>query len=102
MHAHHCDQVRAGGARHAGNLLLLCSFHHFAFGDAVSRVEVIQSLHQATEMTLTFSGDNGVLRDVDGNIATIHPPQRPAPFSLFFTKQHKDYWLTKASEEGLI
>ena len=102
MHAHHCDQVHAGGARHAGNLLLLCSFHHFAFGDAVSRVEVIQSLHQATEMTLTFSGDNGVLRDVDGNIATIHPPQRPAPFSLFFTKQHKDYWLTKASEEGLI
>ena len=102
MHAHHCDQVHAGGARHAGNLLLLCSFHHSEFGDAVSRVEVIQSLHQATEMKLTFSGDNGVLRDVNGNIATIHPPQRPAPFALFFTKQHKDYWLTKASEEGLI
>ena len=24
MEAHHCDQVAAGGARHAGNLLLLC------------------------------------------------------------------------------
>ena len=102
MHAHHCDQVHAGGARHAGNLLLLCSFHHSAFGDAVSRLEVIQSLHHTTEMQLTFSGDNGDLRDIAGNIATIHPPQRATPFALFFTKQHKDYWLTKASEEGLI
>ena len=71
MHAHHCDQVHTGGARHAGNLLLLCSFHHSEFGDAVSRVEVIQSLHQATEMQLTFSSDDRVLRDVNGNIEKI-------------------------------
>ena len=102
MHAHHCDQVHAGGARHAGNLLLLCSFHHFAFGDAVSRLEVIHSLRQTTDMKLTFRGDDGVLWDVHGNVAKIHPPQRQTPFSLFFTNQHKDYWLAKASEEGLI
>ena len=49
-----------------------------------------------------FSGDDGVLRDVEGKIITISPPQRRSPVSLFFTTQHKDYWLSKASEEALI
>ncbi len=102
MQAHHCDQVNAEGARHAGNLLLLCQYHHLEFGDAVSRSEVVQCLRKPQDRSLTFSSDGGLPSTVQGKIVTIHPPQRQTPVSLFFTREHADYWLTKASEEGVI
>ena len=102
MQAHHCDHVNAGGARHAGNILLLCRYHHLAFGDAVSRVEVIQALGQARIHRLTFGSDNGVTNTLEGKVVTVHPPQRPDSISLFFTTTHANYWLAKAGEEGLV
>ena len=32
VHAHHTDLVSAGGARHAGNIILLCKLHHDNYG----------------------------------------------------------------------
>ena len=102
MHAHHCDHVNAGGARHVGNILLLCRYHHLALGDAVSRVEVIQAFSQSHSHRLTFDSANGASDTLEGKVITIHPPQRQNSISLFFTTEHADYWLEKADEEGLM
>ena len=101
MEAHHCDQVGAGGSRHAGNLLLLCSFHHLSFGDAVSRAEVVRSFHSMVNHVVTFQSDDGVGQMVSGMLVKVHPPQRKGAVSLFFTLGHLEYWKTKALEEGI-
>ena len=101
MHAHHCDHVNAGGARHAGNILLLCRYHHLALGDAVTRIDVLQAFEQAGRHSRTFNADDGVSKCLQGEVVAIHPPQRRDPVSLFFTKEHAAYWLTKADQEGL-
>ena len=102
MHAHHCDHVSAGGARHAGNILLLCRYHHLDLGDAVTRTEVTRAFDQAGKRRLTFDSANGVSSNLEGKVITIDPSQRQDPISLFFTQEHADYWLTKANEEGLV
>lgn len=102
MEAQHCDHVNAGGARHAGNIVLLCHYHHGALGDAVTRTEVTRALGHASNRRLTFNSDNGVSNSIHGKVVKINPPQRQTPVSLFFTKEHADYWLTKATEEKLL
>ena len=102
MHAHHCDHVSAGGARHSGNILLLCRYHHLDLGDAVTRSDITRSFDQAGSRRLTFKSDTGVSKSLHGRVITVHPPQRQNPASLFFTKEHADYWLRKATEEDLI
>ena len=102
MEAQHCDHVNAGGARHAGNIILLCHYHHGALGDAVTRTEVARALGQASNRRLTFNSDKGVSNYIQGKVVNIHLLQRQTPVSLFFTKEHADYWLTKATEEKLL
>jgi len=102
MEAQHCDHVNAGGARHVGNILLLCHYHHGALGDAVTRTEVTRALGQGRNRRLTFNSDNGVSNTIQGKVVTILPPQRPTSVSLFFTREHAAYWLTKAKEEGIL
>ena len=101
MEAHHCDQVGAGGARHAGNLLLLCNFHHHFLGDAVSRGEVVRSFHSMVDHVVAFQSDNGSGQIVSGKLVKVHPPQRKNVISLFFTLEHLEYWKIKALEEGI-
>ena len=92
MHAHHCDHVNAGGARHAGNILVLCSYHHAAIGDAISRDEVTRSFNSMTDRVLGFTSDDGSHYDIEGKLIEVHVPQRSAPVPLFFTTQHVGYW----------
>ena len=101
IEAQHCDHVNASGARHAGNIILMCKFHHDELGDAFGRVEVIRSFANATEHTLTFNASEGVQKDIMGKVVTIRPPQRDQSISIFFTKQHFEYWQKKASEERI-
>ena len=101
MEAHHCDQVGAGGARHAGNLLLLCNYHHHFLGDAVSRGEVVDSFRSMVDHEITFRSDAGGDQTVSGKLVKVLPPQRDNPISLFFTLEHVEYWAKKASEEGI-
>ena len=102
IEAQHCDHVSAGGARHVGNIVLLCIYHHGDLGDAVSRTEVTRAFGQASIRTLTFSSGNGVSKSLRGRVITIQPPQRQTPVSFFFTEAHADFWLMKATEEGLL
>ena len=102
MQAHHCDHVSAGGARHAGNILLLCRYHHLALGDAVTRTDVTRAFGQAGSRRLTFNSYSGVSNSIQGRVVTVHPPQRQNTVSLFFTQEHADHWLQLAAEECLI
>ena len=101
MEAHHCDQAGARGARHAGNLLLLCNYHHLYFGDAVSRAEVVRSFPSMVDHVVAFQTDDGGSLTVSGKLVKVHPPQRSSAISLFFTLEHLEYWKTKALEEGI-
>ena len=101
MHAHHCDHVNAGGAHHAGNILVLCQYHHSSLGDAFGRADVVKALDEAASRHVVFKSDNGRSTTLEGKVATIRPPQRREEISLFFTAKHADYWLAKARAEGL-
>ncbi len=101
MEAHHCDQVGAGGARHAGNLLLLCNYHHLFLGDAVSRAEVVRSFPSMVDHVVVFQSDDGGGLTVSGKLVKVHPPQRNSAIFLFFTLGHLEYWKIKALEEGI-
>ena len=101
IEAQHCDHVNAGGARHVGNIILLCRYHHRALGDAFGRSEIIQALNGSNDHSRTFNSDGEKDKVVHGRVITIHPRQREKATSLFFTRQHMDYWLKKAREEGL-
>ena len=104
VEAHHVDQVHAGGARHAGNLLLLCHYHHDNLGDAMSRQEVAQALRMATQGAkrrfLAASGRQGSWI-VDGYVASVLLLSRDDSIAIFFTVSHADYWLQKSREEEI-
>ena len=100
IRAHHCDQVHAGGARHAGNILVLCNYHHRNLGDAVSRQDIIEALKEtmsshAVVFQTSIQGRTQK-RTVDGKIITIKVPLRGETIRCFFTDYHANYWLKKA------
>jgi len=104
VEAHHVDQVHAGGARHAGNLLLLCHYHHDHLGDAMSRQEVVRALRMATQgikrRFLAADGRHGS-RIVDGCVTSVPLLSRDDSIAIFFTVSHADYWLQKSREEEI-
>ena len=103
MYAHHCDHVSARGARHAGNLLLLCQYHHWELGDAFSRLEIVRALVKGRTHELVFGSEDGSGGcSVEGRLVEVRLPQRERAVSLFFTEAHAEYWVAKAREEGLI
>ncbi len=99
---HHPDQVHAGGARHAGNMLVLCSYHHLYLGDAISRYDVTEALKAtATDHKVvfrTFSHGSVTERTIFGKLITIQVPLTGEAVKCFFTDSHAKYWLQKASE----
>lgn len=101
IRAHHPDQVHAGGARHAGNLLVLCNHHHRYLGDALSRQDVTKALKEtATGYQVVFQMSiHGkiIQRTVSGKLITIMVPSTSEMIKCFFTDSHAEYWLKKAS-----
>ena len=99
--AHHPDQVNAGGARHAGNILILCNYHHQFLGDRISRQDVTKALRKtAYSYTVVFGTSiHGKTnkKNVSGKIVTITVPLQGERIKCFFTEHHADYWLQKAS-----
>lgn len=100
--AHHPDQVNAGGARHAGNILILCNYHHRYFGDAVTRNDIIHALNDtATDYEVvfgTFIDGNLTQKVVHGKLIIIQVPLTGKTVKCFFTDEHAKYWLQKASK----
>ena len=96
IEAHHVDQVHANGARHAGNLLVLCHHHHQQLGNTLSRDQLTSALvtaAKAKQITF-FSGDTPIdRRVVDGHVVSILPPTIGRKVKVFFTTAHRDHWL---------
>ena len=102
MQAHHCDHVNALGARHVGNILLLCQYHHLDIGDAITRKDVIARFDETIDQSITFLSEDGTRQLVHGKRMAISPRQRDSALSLFFTNDHLNFWRERASEDRLI
>jgi len=96
IEAHHADQVHAQGARHAGNLLVLCHHHHHQLGNALSRDQLTSALAADTMTTRVtfFSGDAAESkRVVEGHIVSVDPASTGRALKVFFTTAHREHWL---------
>ncbi len=56
VEAHHVDPKSGGGARHAGNLILLCKLHHDNYGRRLTREAVTIALRKATDKRIIRFG----------------------------------------------
>jgi hypothetical protein len=101
IEAHHADQVHAFGARHAGNLIVLCHNHHHEFGNALSREQITIALRNGrNRKTINFvandrAGEKALA--VAGYIVSVRPAATGKTVKFFFTAAHRDHWLSMAA-----
>jgi hypothetical protein len=97
IEAEHADQKHAGGARNAGNLILLCHFHHHQLGNALSRELLTEALRRVLlpkQIEFRFQvADQNKTETLDGYVVSVCPPSLGTKIDLFFTSAHRDYWL---------
>ena len=94
VEAHHVDPKSGGGARHAGNLILLCKLHHDNYGRRLSRAAITDALRSnSKEMYVDFGMD----AKVKGQRVELTISDTDEVMTLFFTDYHATYWLSQAS-----
>ncbi|AZV18962.1 hypothetical protein [Mesorhizobium sp. M7A.F.Ce.TU.012.03.2.1] len=94
LHAHHVQHRQNGGALGAGNLLVLCEYHHRLFGDQLSRALVLAGLAEATPLKRAFPVDEAGerLRRRSGLLARTALSAPPFEARLYFTEEHAAAW----------
>jgi hypothetical protein len=105
IEAHHADQVHASGARHAGNLVVLCHYHHHQLGNALSREQLTRSLAATTvtkKVTFFAGGGDQSRRTVAGHIAAVRPASTGSLVRFFFTTSHREHWLQTSPQDARI
>ena len=96
IEAHHVDLKSAGGARHAGNLILLCKRHHDNFGDRLTRIGITSALQKnVKEQIIKFGPDT----KVTGQQIEYVIRDTEEVIKLFFTKYHADFWLNEGKDQ---
>lgn len=96
VEAHHVDPKSGGGARHAGNLILLCKLHHDNYGRRLTRESVTIALRKATrKKVVRFGVDGSNLSDLSGRVVEVAIPDTGEIVSIFFTDEHARYWLSQ-------
>ena len=97
IEAHHLDQVHGGGARHAGNLIVLCYRHHHELGNALSREKITKALvTTAAPMSVSFPSSRGRSLEVAGYSVTLTLDSSRQTIEVFFTSAHREHWLRSA------
>ena len=92
VEAHHVDLKSAGGARHAGNLILLCKLHHDNYGRRLTRAAITAALRtNAKDESVRF----GVGVELAGQTIDIVLADTGEIVKIFVAKEHIDYWLTQ-------
>lgn len=101
IEAHHVDLKSAGGARHAGNLIVLCKLHHDNFGRRLTRAAVTAAIQgTVTQKVLDFrAGDGGPIQ-INGRFVELVFPDTGEVVELFFTVDHASYWLSHAARSA--
>ncbi len=94
VEAHHPDKVIAGGARNAGNLLILSHLNHDRYGRAISRQQVTDALLATCEPRTILGADGKPW--VKGVVAKVSIPATGDVVPIFFTHDHRSYWLGMA------
>ena len=97
MEAHHVDVKSALGARHAGNLILLCRFHHENLGRRLTRRAIAEALRgrpYRRGITFRTGSDVRIDRKIDGWQIVLQLSDTDESVKLFFTDDHADYWLS--------
>jgi hypothetical protein len=97
VEAHHPDKVTAGGPRNAGNLLILSHLNHERFGKAISRQQITDALLRDCEYRTILAADGSPW--VDGMVAQVAVPATDEKVAIFFTHDHRRYWLEMAGHE---
>ena len=95
--AHHVDLKSAGGARHAGNLILLCRLHHENYGRRLTRGAVLGALKRKHgSRTVRFIGPQES-KEINGEVIEIEISGKEGDrIQLFFTAPHASYWRSSA------
>lgn len=94
LHAHHVQHRQNGGALGAGNLIVVCEYHHRLWGDQLARGPVIAGLAAATPLKRSFPKDEaGTDLEVQSGLL-VEVPLSVAPYRarLFFTAEHAAAW----------
>ena len=92
VEAHHADLVAAGGARHAGNIILLCKLHHSNYGSQLARAGITAALRDnPKEMSVSFDKDS----HVKGRQIEVVISGTEEVVKLFFTEHHIEFWLSR-------
>ena len=90
--AHHTDLVSVGGARHAGNIILLCKLHHDNYGRQLTRAGISAALRDnAKGMSVCYDKDS----HVKGQRIELAISGTGEVVKLFFTDYHIAYWLSQ-------
>lgn len=97
VEAHHLDLRSAVGARHAGNLILLCKLHHDNFGRRLTRASVTTALQGKRRSKTIRFGDGNDASEVNGRVIEMVIPDTGEVVSVFFTEDHATYWLKYAT-----
>ncbi|HDZ73859.1 MAG TPA: hypothetical protein ENH55_14095 [Aurantimonas coralicida] len=98
IQAHHVQHRQNGGGVGAGNLVVLCEYHHRLWGDRMARGPVLAALANATPLKRAFPTDaaGDVLETQAGLLAKVPLSAEPFEARLFFTAEHAAAW--KASQ----
>jgi hypothetical protein len=98
IEAHHPDKVGSGGPRNAGNLLILSHLNHERIGRAISRQQITDALKAECPPRSILAADG--TRWVDGVVAHVQVPATGEVVGIFFTLEHRRYWLEMSGVEG--
>jgi hypothetical protein len=95
IEAHHVEHLRNHGALGAGNLLILCEYHHDFLGDRLNREDMMRALQSARTETRQFPADADAVKNkrVVGRVIMIELDVPPYQVPLFFTAEHASAWL---------
>ncbi len=98
VEAHHVDPKSAGGARHAGNLILLCKLHHDNYGRRLTRIAITDALRgEKKDKVIRFGSGSDALSELKGQSIEIEIPDTGEVIEVFFTDNHAAYWLSSTT-----
>jgi hypothetical protein len=97
IEAHHPDKVGSGGPRNAGNLLILSHLNHERIGRAISRQQITDALKAECPPRSILAADGTPW--VDGVVAHVQVPATGEVVGIFFTTEHRRYWLEMSGVE---
>ena len=97
MEAHHVDLKAGGGAGHAGNLILLCTFHHQNYGPRLTRSAVTTALDgKPKQKTVRYDAGDGDVTHLKGQEIELVLSDTKEFVRIFFSNEHAKYWREQA------